>query len=72
VEEFKRYICASCKGVAHPATGCQYSETMIICGPCIRKAWVWIAGHTNTSKRVGPKGSKQRVSFYEAATKKVG
>lgn len=59
--------CASCGGSAHPATGCQYSERVIICGRCIREAWHWIKGHTSMKKRVGPKGSKQKVSFYEAA-----
>jgi hypothetical protein len=30
------YRCAFCEGVAHPATGCQYSETFLVCGTCIR------------------------------------
>jgi hypothetical protein len=61
--------CSSCGGSAHPASGCQYTEDMIICGRCTRLAWNWIRGHTNLVKRVGPKGSKQKVSFYEAAAR---
>lgn len=61
--------CASCGGVAHPATGCQYSETMIVCGPCVRRFWSWALGHTNKVYRVGPKGAKVFASFYIAAAK---
>jgi len=63
--------CAACGGVAHPATGCQYGPKTLICGPCTRRAWEWIKKHTKETKRVGPKGSKCRVSFYEAAGRKV-
>jgi hypothetical protein len=61
--------CASCGGAAHPASGCQYSETYIVCGRCTRSFWNWVKGHTNMMKRVGPKGVKPalKVSFYEAA-----
>lgn len=64
--------CASCKGVAHPATGSQYSKNYIICGPCTRSFWTWVKGHTNRVYRTGPKGAKPKVfaSFYEAAGKK--
>ena len=59
--------CSSCGASAHPASGCQYTENTLICGRCIREAWKWIKGHTNLVNRVGPKGSKEKVSFYEAA-----
>ncbi len=28
--------CRFCLGVAHPATGCQYTPTFLVCGTCIR------------------------------------
>jgi hypothetical protein len=52
--------CATCGGVAHPATGCQYTETFIVCGPCTRRAWEWIRVHVNARDRRGR-------YFYEAA-----
>ena len=61
--------CAACEGVAHQATGCQYTATMLVCGPCVRTFWAWAQVHTAQKRRVGPKPSKNWVSFYEAATK---
>lgn len=57
--------CAACNGTAHPATGCQYTPTMLVCGPCVRRFWAWARVHTNAMKRVGQ--TKKFVSFYEAA-----
>jgi hypothetical protein len=51
--------CACCKGAAHPASGCQYSERVIICGRCTREAWRWIKGHTNS------KGRRKGPNFYD-------
>lgn len=45
--------CASCKGAAHPASGCQYSEKTIICGRCVREFWRWVKGHTQPRKKKG-------------------
>lgn len=63
--------CSSCGGVAHPATGCQYSPTFIVCGPCVRTFWAWVKGHTNRVYRAGPRGVKRFVSFYEAAGRRA-
>ena len=61
--------CSSCGGSAHPASGCEYSPTMLICGRCVRLAWRWILGHTELKKRVGPKRKNAvYVSFYHAAS----
>ena len=69
-----RVKCASCKGVAHPATGSQHSETFIVCGRCTRETWAWVRTHTDRVYRVGPKGvpkgERRFVSFYEAAGKR--
>jgi len=61
--------CACCGGSAHPASGCQYSETTIVCGPCTRAFWSWVRVHTAQKKRVGDRDRKPAVfvSFYEAA-----
>lgn len=56
--EFITIRCRTCGGVAHPATGCVYSENFIVCGPCTREAWVWIRGFTNQ------KGRRRGPSFY--------
>jgi hypothetical protein len=64
--ELKSYVCADCGGPAHPASGCQYTETMVICGPCTRKFWAWLRLHTN---KMPSKRSRHRVSFYDAAGK---
>ena len=57
MSEFITIHCRTCGGVAHPATGCVYSPTFIVCGPCTREAWAWIRQHTGGSRRRGP-------SFY--------
>jgi len=54
-------ICSACKGAAHPASGCQYSESVIVCGPCVRRFWAWAKQHMRARK----KGS----DFYSAAGK---
>jgi hypothetical protein len=51
--------CRDCGGVAHPATGCQYTPTWIVCGPCTRRAWEWIRQHVNG------KGSRRGPRFYD-------
>lgn len=52
--------CASCKGVAHPSTGHQHSPNVLICGPCARRWFKWLAGHTKPRKG---------TDFYSAAVK---
>lgn len=51
--------CRTCGGVAHPASGCAYSESFIVCGPCTREAWKWIMGFVNG------KGARRGVRFYD-------
>lgn len=51
--------CRTCGGVAHPATGCVYSETFIVCGPCTRAAWKWLEKMTNA------KGGRSGFYFYD-------
>ena len=51
--------CASCKGVAHPATGCQYSEKTLICRACTVRFWQWLKPHVNG------KGRRKGVCFYD-------
>jgi len=58
-EEFRSYRCATCGGPAHPATGCQYTETFITCYSCTVEAWSWIRQH------VAGKGRRRGPSFYD-------
>lgn len=60
MEEFTTIRCRTCGGVAHPATGCVYTPTFIVCGPCTREAWAWIVGHTSAKGR-----RNGRPSFYD-------
>jgi hypothetical protein len=62
--------CNFCGGPAHPATGCQYTETMISCWRCTLEAWRWIKGHTNRMARRSGRGGVPALSFYEAAGRK--
>lgn len=52
-------LCAACKGVAHPVTGCQYSERVLICRGCTVRFWVWLRQHTNG------KGRRRGPNFYD-------
>lgn len=52
--------CAACKGVAHPSTGHAWSASVIVCGPCTRRFFAWVAQHTRPRK-----GS----DFYGAAVR---
>lgn len=56
--EFASYVCRDCGGVAHPASGCQYTPNWIVCGPCVRAAWAWIVPMTQS------KGRRNGPSFY--------
>jgi len=58
-QEFESIRCRTCGGVAHPATGCVYSPSFIVCGPCTRSAWAWIRQHT------AGKGRRRGPSFYD-------
>lgn len=52
--------CKDCGGVAHPATGSQYTEDWIICGPCARIVWAYVVEMTNSKGR-----RKGRPAFYD-------
>lgn len=54
--------CACCDGVAHPASGCQYSERVVVCGPCTRRFWAWAKRHTSA------KGRRKGPNFYDHVT----
>jgi len=56
--------CFCCGGPAHPATGCQYTETMVQCYRCTVEFWAWVRRHTG--KRWGAPGTP---NFYECAAK---
>jgi hypothetical protein len=60
-----RQQCGACKGVAHPATGCAWSDRTLVCGPCARSFWKWMIGHTNQRRRF--KKGKPSPDFYGAA-----
>lgn len=65
--------CFFCHGVAHAATGCQYSETCLVCGPCATEFARWVQGFTGGK---GIRRVKARFpdapSFYQAAAKFMG
>jgi hypothetical protein len=66
--------CFFCPGVAHPATGCQYSASVVACRDCVVKFWAWFREQQN--KRGRPGRDKRRphrvhADFYQAAGKKI-
>jgi hypothetical protein len=57
--DFITHRCPTCGGVSHPASGCVYSPTFIVCGPCTREFARWVEQMTNGKGRRGG-----RPSFY--------
>jgi hypothetical protein len=65
------YRCFFCRGPAHPATGCQYSERVIACRACTVEFWRWFKGHVATRSRPGrDKRGRVQADFYAAAAKR--
>ena len=62
METFITHRCPMCGGVSHPASGCVYTPTFIVCGPCVREGWKWLLAHING------KGGRSGVFFYDHAT----
>lgn len=64
--------CASCDGVAHEATGCQWSRAVLVCHGCAVSFWQWMIGHTNDKprKKKSKKNGKPSPDFYGAALRK--
>ncbi len=60
--------CASCDGVAHPATGHAWSDKTLVCGPCYRRFRAWLVLHTDARPR--KKNGGTSPDFYGAALKK--
>lgn len=58
--EFITHWCPMCDGVSHPATGCVYTPTFIVCGPCTREFAKWIQQFTKNKGR-----GKGRIPFYD-------
>jgi len=58
--EFTKHICRDCGGVAHPASGCQYTENYIVCGPCTRRVIKYVVDMTSSKGR-----RKGRPAFYD-------
>jgi hypothetical protein len=51
--------CRMCGGAAHPATGCAYSPTFIVCWSCTKDFWHWVKGWTDR------KGRRKGPAFYD-------
>jgi len=58
-ENFTTHWCPTCGGVSHPATGCAYTPTFVVCWRCTEEAWRWIRTFT------AGKGRRRGPSFYE-------
>jgi hypothetical protein len=65
--------CFFCWGVAHSATGCHYSPTCLVCGPCARAFAQWVVVFTNGKgiRRVKAR-HPDAGTFYEAVGRFVG
>lgn len=55
--------CPLCGGASHPATGCAYSATFVVCWRCTLDACAWVQRWTAS------KGRRRGPAFYEHAAK---
>lgn len=55
--------CPLCGGSSHPATGCAYTATFVVCWRCTIEACRWIERWT------AGKGRRKGLSFYAHAGK---
>jgi hypothetical protein len=63
--------CFFCPGVAHPSTGCQYSENVVACHSCVVEFWKWFKSHMATRGRPGrDKKGRMQADFYAAVGKR--
>ena len=61
--------CRICGGAAHPATGCAYTATFIVCRRCTLEAWTKTRG---LLAHINGKGGRKGLWFYEYATRSRG
>jgi hypothetical protein len=54
-----------CGGAAHPATGCAYTPTFVVCWRCTLEFAAWLQMWTNS------KGLKKGLPFYQYAGRRV-
>lgn len=54
--------CRLCGGAAHPATGCAYTPTFIVCKRCTLEAWTKARG---LLAHINGKGGRKGFYFYE-------
>lgn len=51
--------CPMCLGASHPATGCEYTPTFVVCWRCTLEFWKWCRAHVNG------KGRRRGLAFYD-------
>lgn len=56
---FTVFTCPTCGGASHPTTGCAYSPTFVVCGPCTRQWCRWVQNWTAS------KGRRKGPAFYD-------
>lgn len=54
--------CRFCGGAAHPATGCAYTPTFIVCWRCTLESWTKPRG---LLAHINGKGGRKGLYFYE-------
>lgn len=67
--------CFFCPGPAHPATGHQYTPTVLACASCTRDFFAWVRDRTNAKGARPRRPGAPRADFYAAAvslTPRVG
>lgn len=63
------HTCPTCGGSSHPATGCAYSQTFVVCWACTLDAARWVQRWTAQKGKRG-KGHVGGINFYDAAGRK--
>lgn len=60
MEQFTSFRCPMCGGASHPATGCAYTATFVVCRRCTFEAAQYVQHMTNSKgRRAG------RPAFYD-------
>lgn len=52
-EQFDTHWCPMCGGCSHPATGCVYTSTFIVCWACTKSFAKWLQNWTASKGRRG-------------------
>lgn len=56
--------CPTCGGVSHPATGCVYSPSFVVCWRCTLEFGHWLERWTNRGPVPARRGKSAKPAFF--------